>query len=69
MVWYPQRDGSRYWIGPLDDADQSVDVEELMAVIEDYEPPLWRRVLGFLWLSCINPVLNRLGEYRQRLGI
>ncbi len=48
MVWEPYGDSSRYWIGPKNDGDRSVGVEDLESAFARYRVPLLRKVAGDL---------------------
>ncbi|MBC8071703.1 MAG: hypothetical protein IAG13_25485 [Deltaproteobacteria bacterium] len=48
VVVEPYGDNSRYWIGPRDGAAPAPDVSVVERALADYQPPLWRRVLGNL---------------------
>lgn len=46
VVWEPWGDSSRYWIGPQDVDDKSVDISSVRAAVEKYHPPLLIKVIG-----------------------
>jgi hypothetical protein len=48
MVWEPYGDNSRYWIGPKNDADRSVGIEDLEHAFAVYRVPLLRKITGDL---------------------
>lgn len=48
IVWEPYADSSRYWIGPKDDANRTVGIEDLESVFARYRPPRWRKIAGDL---------------------
>lgn len=39
VVWEPWGDSNRYWIGPDDEQDKSVDLSDLRAAFERHTPP------------------------------
>ena len=48
IVWEPFGDNSRYWIGPADEMDMSVDVSELITAFEQYRPQFLCKIFGDL---------------------
>lgn len=46
VVWEPYGDNSRYWIGPADEKDISLDTTELRTIFDSYAPPLPVKILG-----------------------
>lgn len=46
VVWEPYGDNSRYWIGPADEEDTSIDATDLRAVFDRYAPPLSVKIFG-----------------------
>lgn len=46
IVWEPYGDNSRYWIGPKDEMERSVDITPIEDVFRIYKPPLIRRIIG-----------------------
>lgn len=45
MVWEPYGDSSRYWIGPREERE-TVDINALVEVFEQYQPPMVERIIG-----------------------
>lgn len=48
VVWEPFGDNSRYWVGPADEKDTSIDAEELRTAFDQYAPPLPIKIFGDL---------------------
>jgi hypothetical protein len=48
VVWEPYGDNSRYWIGPKNLDDASVDIAQLEDAFKRYRPPFYRAFLGDL---------------------
>jgi hypothetical protein len=48
VVWEPYADSSRYWIGPEHPERSQMDVADLQAAFDAYDPPLLLKVLGNL---------------------
>jgi hypothetical protein len=48
VVWEPYGDSSRYWIGPKNSSEGSVDIVDLEAAFKRYKPPWYRVALGDL---------------------
>lgn len=48
MVWEPYGDSSRYWIGPKNDADRSIGIEDIESAFVRYRVPRLRKVAGDL---------------------
>jgi hypothetical protein len=46
IVLEPYGDSSRYWIGPLDPRDDSIDVADLKEIFDSHRPSLLRSVIG-----------------------
>lgn len=59
VVWEAYGDNSRYWIGPKNDSDRSVDIRDLEARFVRYQPPLWRRIVGDLLTLNLRSLLGR----------
>jgi hypothetical protein len=59
VVWEPFGDSSRYWVGPKDDANRSVSVEDLEAVFARYQPAGWRKVVGDLLTLNLKSLFGR----------
>jgi hypothetical protein len=59
VVWEPYGDSSRYWVGPKDDANRSVSVENLEAVFARYQPARWRKVVGDLLTLNLESLFGR----------
>lgn len=48
VVWEPYGDNSRYWIGPADEKNTSIDATELQTAFERYTLPPSAKILGDL---------------------
>ena len=48
MVWEPWSDSSRYWIGPKKPEEQVIDIGELENALKNYQPTLFRSLIGDL---------------------
>ncbi len=48
VVWEPFGDNSRYWIGPADEKDTSIDVAELQTAFDRYAPSFPAKIFGDL---------------------
>jgi hypothetical protein len=48
VVWEPHGDSSRYWIGPEDPERPRMDVGDLQATFDRYDPPLLLKIFGNL---------------------
>ncbi|MDP1696695.1 MAG: hypothetical protein Q8L45_02745 [Xanthomonadaceae bacterium] len=67
VVFEPYGDSSRYWIGPKDSIDVSVDLGRVMAAFENYHPPLLVEVIGdVLSLKIPSPIRCALKKVRRK---
>lgn len=46
IVWEPYGDSSRYWIGPKEGAEASIECASLEQAFGGYRPPLYRSIIG-----------------------
>lgn len=60
MVWEPFGDSSRYWVGPMEEANDADDINPLELAFNHYRPPCYRSLLGdFLTLRFVTRFLGK----------
>lgn len=59
VVWEPYGDNSRYWIGPKDENDHTMDVSMLKTSFAEYVPSLPKKILGDIITLNFRALLQR----------
>jgi hypothetical protein len=59
VVWAPNADNTRYWIGPKSARDGLVSIDMIEKAFKLYRPPLHKRLLGdFLSLGLVKQIVG-----------
>jgi hypothetical protein len=62
VLWEPYGDSSRYWIGPEDERGDHPDVGDLRAAFARHRPPIWVKVLAYLFRFQFLQGRNKSGD-------
>lgn len=59
VVWEPYGDNSRYWVGPENENETSMCIEEIKISFEKYHPSIPVKIIGDLLSLNLRNIFNR----------
>lgn len=67
VVWEPYGDSSRFWIGPLAEEVEGIDISPIEKVFQEHSPSFVRRLMGYVFLVGFKSVCTKKeGEAGRR---